>query len=64
MKHGAKQRKTCGHEGCTNYARKGGVCVRHGAKEKNKTCSQTMHQPSCQGRSLYEAWSKEKDLQS
>ena len=29
--------KTCSHEGCTNHARKGGVCMRHGALVK--TCS-------------------------
>jgi hypothetical protein len=35
IKHGAKVKKyTCSHEGCTNYARRGGVCVRHGAKVK------------------------------
>jgi hypothetical protein len=26
--------KRCSHEGCTNLARKGGVCVTHGAKVK------------------------------
>ena len=28
---------TCTHDGCANQARKGGVCIRHGAKPK--TCS-------------------------
>jgi sulfur relay (sulfurtransferase) complex TusBCD TusD component (DsrE family) len=32
MKHGAKTE--CKHEGCTNHAIKGGVCIRHGAKVK------------------------------
>ena len=27
-----KYRYTCSHEGCTNKAKKGGVCIRHGAK--------------------------------
>ena len=36
MKHGAMMR-TCSHEGCTNYAQKGGRCYQHG--EKRKTCS-------------------------
>jgi hypothetical protein len=29
-----KQRKRCSHEGCTNFAKKGGVCVTHGAMVK------------------------------
>ena len=33
MRHGAKE-KLCSNEGCTNQARKGGVCSRHGAKRK------------------------------
>ena len=27
-------RKQCTYEGCTNYAQKGDVCIRHGAKKK------------------------------
>jgi hypothetical protein len=33
MRHGAK-RKLCSSEGCTNLARKRGLCFRHGAKVK------------------------------
>jgi hypothetical protein len=32
-------RTKCSSDGCTNVARKGGVCVRHGGTEKIKTCS-------------------------
>jgi hypothetical protein len=36
MKHGAKvKRKLCSSEGCTNYAKRGGVCRRHGAYRNN-----------------------------
>ena len=28
-------RVRCSHDGCTNLAREGGVCIRHGAKVKN-----------------------------
>ena len=38
MRHGAKV-KGCSSEGCTNYAMKGGVCIRHGAKVECKRCS-------------------------
>mmetsp|Transcript_31456 Transcript_31456/g.65834 ORF Transcript_31456/g.65834 Transcript_31456/m.65834 type:complete len:432 (+) Transcript_31456:143-1438(+) len=38
MRHGAKV-KDCSHEGCTNKARSGLVCVRHGAKVSRKPCS-------------------------
>ena len=38
MRHGAKV-KQCSSERCTNYAQKGGVCVRHGAKRKRYECS-------------------------
>ena len=31
VKHGAKV-KLCSSDGCTNQAKKGGVCIRHGAK--------------------------------
>ena len=31
--------KICSHDGCTNKAANGGVCVRHGAKSYNKMCS-------------------------
>ena len=35
MKHGANVKlKRCSSEGCTNFAAKGGVCIRHGAKVK------------------------------
>jgi len=37
LKHGAKRkykRKQCSKEGCTKKSRKGGVCVKHGAKYK------------------------------
>ena len=37
MRHGAKT--YCNHEGCTNKAIKGGVCVRHGASLTKKYCS-------------------------
>jgi hypothetical protein len=30
--------KRCSHEGCTNKAKGGGVCIRHGAKVKAKRC--------------------------
>jgi hypothetical protein len=30
MRHGAKV-KLCSSDGCTNFAKNGGVCVRHGA---------------------------------
>ena len=33
MRHGAKV-KRCSHKGCTNHARKGGVCRSHGATVK------------------------------
>jgi len=33
MKHGAKP-KRCSSEWCTNYAKKGGVCQRHGVERK------------------------------
>eukprot|EP00984_Skeletonema_dohrnii_P003511 scaffold1186_cov117-Skeletonema_dohrnii-CCMP3373.AAC.6 len=33
-KHGAKVKRRCSREGCTNVAVQGGVCVRHGAKVK------------------------------
>ena len=38
IKHNKAQKKrtTCIHEGCTNRAVNGGVCIRHGAKVK--TC--------------------------
>jgi len=29
----------CSHEGCTSHAKKGGVCVKHGAKITRKNCS-------------------------
>jgi hypothetical protein len=32
MRHGAKV-KRCSSEGCTNKAKRGGVCIRHGAKK-------------------------------
>ena len=38
LKHGAEV-KRCSHEGCANYAQKGGVCVRHGEKRTHKDCS-------------------------
>ena len=51
MRHGTKV-KTCSHEGCTNQARNGGVCIRHGAKQnKRKTCShdiQKIHKELCE----------------
>jgi hypothetical protein len=32
IRHGAEQkRKQCSSDGCTNIAKKGGVCKRHGA---------------------------------
>ena len=32
IKHGAKvEHKRCTIEGCTNYSKRGGVCIRHGA---------------------------------
>ena len=34
-----EEEKELKHEGCTNQAKKGGVCIRHGAKKKKKTCS-------------------------
>ena len=36
IRHGATPytRKICSHEGCTKQAKKGGVCIRHGAKVK------------------------------
>ena len=42
MRHGGKI-KLCSHDGCTKYAKKGGVCIRHGAQVKlceRKVCSQ------------------------
>ena len=32
-------KKICSSDGCTNYAVKGGVCIRHGAKKTVKLCS-------------------------
>ena len=32
----AKKRKRCSHEGCTKHVQKGGVCIRHGAKEEDR----------------------------
>ena len=42
--HGAKltskkKRKTCSNEGCTNQVINEGVCLRHGANVKRKTCA-------------------------
>ena len=35
MRHGAKKEyKRCSIEGCTNFAQKGGVCIKHGANVK------------------------------
>jgi hypothetical protein len=34
-----KVRKICRTPGCTNQVKRGGVCIRHGAKEKTKLCS-------------------------
>eukprot|EP00984_Skeletonema_dohrnii_P000300 scaffold96_cov77-Skeletonema_dohrnii-CCMP3373.AAC.5 len=34
-----KYAKMCSAEGCSNQAKKGGVCIRHGAKVKVKRCS-------------------------
>ena len=31
--------KRCSTEGCPNQAKKGGLCVRHGAMQKRKICS-------------------------
>lgn len=31
--------KLCSHEGCTNNAQTGGVCIKHGAKKKRYECS-------------------------
>ena len=39
MRHGAKW-YACSHEGCTNQAKKGGVCMRHGANKEKKKCNQ------------------------
>lgn len=36
---GKKDRKICSVETCNNFAKKGGVCIRHGATQKRKTCS-------------------------
>jgi len=38
IKHGAKV-KRCSSEGCNNQAKKGGVCIKHGAKYIRKRCS-------------------------
>ena len=38
MRHGAK-RKQCSSEGCTNQAKKGGVCIRHGANHTSNDVS-------------------------
>ena len=38
MRHGA-QVKRCSSDGCTSHAKKGGVCIRHGAKVESKRCS-------------------------
>ncbi len=37
IKHGAKH-KRFSRDGCTSIAKKGGLCIRHGAKEKRKRC--------------------------
>ena len=34
----AKSRQTCGHDGCLNFVQRGGVCWKHGAKNKAKIC--------------------------
>jgi predicted carbohydrate-binding protein with CBM5 and CBM33 domain len=31
--------KLCSHKGCPNHAKKGGVCITHGAKVERKQCS-------------------------
>ena len=36
--HGAKV-KRCRYEGCTSYARKGGLCSRHGKEDAKKKLS-------------------------
>jgi hypothetical protein len=38
VRHGAKV-KLCSSDGCTNYAQRGGVCVRHGATWTKGKCS-------------------------
>ena len=35
----SKYKKKCSADGCTNLAKKGGVCVRHGAKVTMRRCS-------------------------
>jgi hypothetical protein len=35
-----KKRKRCSHDGCSNGAVQGGVCITHGAKVTHKHCSQ------------------------
>jgi len=40
MTHEAKvTRKLCSSEGCPNRAVQGGVCIRHGARQKRKNCA-------------------------
>jgi hypothetical protein len=39
VKKRIRKNKRCSHEGCSNQAVKGGVCVTHGAKVTKKQCS-------------------------
>ena len=40
MRHGASEtKKLCSQEGCTNLAKKGGVCISYRAKPKREICS-------------------------
>lgn len=34
-----RYRYLCSSNGCTSYAKRGGVCYKHGAKVKRKMCS-------------------------
>ena len=49
MRHGG-QKKRCSSEDCTNYAVKGGVCVKHGAKVKRfsrEGCNNLAQKEAC-----------------
>ena len=37
--YGPYPKNLCSHKGCTNYAKMGGICIRHGGKQTRRICS-------------------------
>ena len=52
-----RNRKLCSYEGCSNQARRGGVCTTHGAKVK-RCRLRWMYQLCSKGGSLRNSWRK------